>query len=47
MGQKEDAIVEIKRLLKEMKMFSADTDFNSIYDLCESIMVTIEEADLF
>lgn len=47
MGQKEEAIVEIKRLLEEMKMFSADTDFNSIYNICESVMITIEEADLF
>lgn len=46
--EKERAIVEIKRLINELRMTLIDEDgCQDIYNLCESIMVTIEEADLF
>ena len=48
MGEKEEAILEIERLMKELRMLTVgDWSFNDIYTICESIMVTIEEADLF
>ena len=46
MGQREEAILEVKQLFEELKDFFRYDDFKSIYQLCEAIMIAIDEADL-
>lgn len=45
-NEKREAILEVERLVGELKEFSRDDDFKSIYQACEAIMITIDEADL-
>lgn len=45
-NEKKVGMVEVKRLVKELNGFLKADDFSSIYQLCESIMITIDEADL-
>jgi len=44
--QKKEAIFEVKRLITEMNESLKCDDFQSIYQECEAIMITIDEADL-
>ena len=44
--EKKEAILEVERLINELKEISRDDDFKSIYQACEAIMITIDEADL-
>ena len=46
--EKKQAITEIKRMINELRMILiVDEDLTDIYNLCEAIMTTIDEADLF
>ena len=45
-NKKKEAIIEVKRLVKEMREFLRAEDFSSIYQGCEAIMITIDEDDL-
>lgn len=45
-NEKKEAIIEVKRLVKELNGSLKADDFSSIYQECEAIMITIDEADL-
>lgn len=45
-NEKKEAILEVKRLFEELKMFLNGESFGDVYNACEAIMITIDEADL-
>lgn len=45
-NEKKESKLEVKRLFEELKEFVRYDDFKSIYQICEAIMITIDEADL-
>lgn len=45
-NEKKEAILEVKRLIKEINEALKSDGFKSIYQICEAVMITIDEADL-